>query len=452
VTLPRGWLRRFLAECFARGATGPRERLLTRAHARRVVSASLDHRGLGFGAPLLRREQKISKDAGELILLMKWLAVLADHVDLVGRVLDEEGVPRAEAVDRRVRAFAASLALVYGSDEDARVLATFAAPTKVERALTNLERELTRRRYLQGNPLLGLTLFPAFSAMDARAVALAAVDVYGSAPVDRAATRVQAALAHERVATLSAIAALSEWREVIDADLVRSASIWQVKSLGLSRAETAKLVEQTKSPADLARFLTLVPDDAAERIVRAVALAAWIDGRQSPEERAFYKSLCDALGVARAVRKRVEKRARTFLRAHLAAYEPLALAAGFGAASPPIAVRVARLVFDNMDALWNEIRETGDLAYLLAKRASGQNLNAHENRRMREQLVDVAKTVPSLAVFALPGGFVLLPVVLKLLPFDLRPSSFRRREESFHAFATDDDDVATEDDLLPRTR
>jgi hypothetical protein len=71
---------------------------------------------------------------------------------------------------------------------------------------------------------------------------------------------------------------------------------------------------------------------------------------------------------------------------------------------------------------------------------------------MREQLVDVAKTVPSLAVFALPGGFILLPVVLKLLPFDLRPSSFRRREQRFHAFSTGEDDIATEDDLLPRAR
>ena len=49
----------------------------------------------------------------------------------------------------------------------------------------------------------------------------------------------------------------------------------------------------------------------------------------------------------------------------------------------------------------------GDLAVLLARRASGRALSDDEQRRMREQLIDVAKAVPGLAVFALPGGFVL---------------------------------------------
>jgi hypothetical protein len=45
---------------------------------------------------------------------------------------------------------------------------------------------------------------------------------------------------------------------------------------------------------------------------------------------------------------------------------------------------------------------------------------------------------------------LLLPILLKLIPFDIRPSSWRRRERRFHAFSTGDHDVATEDDLLPR--
>ena len=98
--------------------------------------------------------------------------------------------------------------------------------------------------------------------------------------------------------------------------------------------------------------------------------------------------------------------------------------------------------FENADALWREIRETGDLGVLLAKRASGLSLSPDEQRRMREQLVDVVKAVPSLAVFALPGGFVLLPLLLKLLPFDLRPSSFRDLDD-FHAFARNDDEALT---------
>ena len=131
---------------------------------------------------------------------------------------------------------------------------------------------------------------------------------------------------------------------------------------------------------------------------------------------------------------------------HDDAYDPLALAAGFAAVDPPIAVRLARAVLENADALWREIRETGDLGVLLARRASGQTLTDEEQRRMREQLIDVVKAVPALAVFALPGGFVLLPLLLRVLPFDIRTSAFADRDD-FHAFAHDQSDS-----LTPRER
>jgi hypothetical protein len=92
-----------------------------------------------------------------------------------------------------------------------------------------------------------------------------------------------------------------------------------------------------------------------------------------------------------------------------------------------VAAWTSRTVLDNLDAVLNEIRETGELAALLAKAGSGNVLTTQEWRKVREQLLDVAKAVPSLAVFALPGGAFLLPLLLKVLPFDIRPSSFRAR-------------------------
>ena len=71
-----------------------------------------------------------------------------------------------------------------------------------------------------------------------------------------------------------------------------------------------------------------------------------------------------------------------------------------------------------------EIRQTGELAALLAK-SSHAKLTDEEWAKVREQLTDVVKTIPALAIFALPGGMILLPILLKLLPFDLRPSAFR---------------------------
>jgi hypothetical protein len=40
--------------------------------------------------------------------------------------------------------------------------------------------------------------------------------------------------------------------------------------------------------------------------------------------------------------------------------------------------------------------------------------------------VDVAKAVPALAIFAAPGGMLLLPILAKLLPFSLLPSAWEK--------------------------
>ncbi len=444
----RRWLPRFIDEAFERPSVErPPDRARSRLHARRVVLASLAHRGMSLGAPLLRREQALSRDAGELIPLVRWLAVVADHIDLMGHVLDGPEVSSGERSTRRARAFSAGLALLYGSDDDAQILSAGLVPVRADKAISQLQREIEKRRYLRGNPIVGLLLNHAFQSVDARTLTLAALDVYGEVPKQGAAALVQRTATAERLAMMAAIAGLSEWREVIDPDVVRSASLWQVKALGLARPETARLLEQVKSPADLSRLVTLVPVGARGRVFAHTVLAAVVDGRFSAEERQFVRSLGAALALGAPHQRRIERRVVAFVRANKDELDPLRHAAGFAAASPPIAVRVARIVFENMDALWREIRETGDLGYLLAKRAAGNRLTSEENARMRDQLIDVVKAVPSLAVFTLPGGFVLLPIVLKLLPWDLRPSSFRAPDARFHAFARGQDDALGPEDL-----
>jgi hypothetical protein len=86
--------------------------------------------------------------------------------------------------------------------------------------------------------------------------------------------------------------------------------------------------------------------------------------------------------------------------------------------------RVSAAVTGNLDAVLTEIRETGQLGALLAKAAGGSKLTADERRKVRAQLIDLAKAVPALAIFAAPGGMLLLPLLAKLLPFKLMPSAW----------------------------
>lgn len=83
---------------------------------------------------------------------------------------------------------------------------------------------------------------------------------------------------------------------------------------------------------------------------------------------------------------------------------------------------VRRLIQRNRSRLMKELTQSRELLTLLHK-STYQELDHKERKRMRKQLLDLFKTIPSLAIFALPGGAILLPLFIKLIP-DLLPSTF----------------------------
>jgi len=86
--------------------------------------------------------------------------------------------------------------------------------------------------------------------------------------------------------------------------------------------------------------------------------------------------------------------------------------------------KVVKIVKKNVDNIMKEIGETKELSELLLK-ATTKPLTTEEKQKVQEQLIDVAKSIPALAIFALPGGGILLPILIKVLPFNILPSSFQ---------------------------
>jgi hypothetical protein len=68
------------------------------------------------------------------------------------------------------------------------------------------------------------------------------------------------------------------------------------------------------------------------------------------------------------------------------------------------------------------LEQSRELVTLLSQ-STVRELSAAEKKKVREQLVDIFKSIPSLAIFLLPGGAVLLPIFIKLVP-KLLPASF----------------------------
>ena len=83
---------------------------------------------------------------------------------------------------------------------------------------------------------------------------------------------------------------------------------------------------------------------------------------------------------------------------------------------------VSKLISRNKKRLRKELRESKELMYLLAQYTI-RDLNDGEQKKLQEQLLDLFKTIPSLAIFMLPGGALLLPFVIKFIP-KLLPSAF----------------------------
>ncbi len=86
------------------------------------------------------------------------------------------------------------------------------------------------------------------------------------------------------------------------------------------------------------------------------------------------------------------------------------------------------IVVRNKNAVWKEIGESEEMLRLLWRYGNGHTLTKAEQKQVRDQLLDLAKVVPALGIFALPGGAVLLPMLARALPWDLLPSSFRKKE------------------------
>ena len=81
----------------------------------------------------------------------------------------------------------------------------------------------------------------------------------------------------------------------------------------------------------------------------------------------------------------------------------------------------------NKKRLTKEIIESKELMQLLLQ-STKRDLDATEKKKVKKQLLDICKSIPSLTIFLLPGGSLLLPLFIKFIP-QLLPSAFNENLE-----------------------
>ena len=88
-----------------------------------------------------------------------------------------------------------------------------------------------------------------------------------------------------------------------------------------------------------------------------------------------------------------------------------------------LAKRVEFFLRKNKDRLYQEILESKELIELL-KKSRKEELTEVEKEKVRVQLKDILKTVPTFIIIALPFTFITLPLMIKLLPKSAFPTAF----------------------------
>lgn len=318
-------------------------------------------------------------------------------------------------------------------DAPAEVLAGRGAAREINALAADLGRTLAAGALDAGDPLLGHPFHQILLYQDAlRFGRLAwlvcrgrkeAGGVPDPAAVLHAHGQTQAAV----LQTISACIALTAADGVVDeqerrliAALVRAARLDDTAAAMLE-AE----LRQPRTPEALAAEVHSPPLRRA--ILRLTCLAALVNGRYTEPERWFVEGLAEAFDVPAAELAAFEAEALANLQQHARLLDQLSLTHAVRRLRDHLTGRIEEAVRENAARLWAEIRETRELCELLVK-AGATELTPDEKAQVKAQLSDICRAIPALAIFAVPGGSLLLPIALKHLPFNLLPSNFNDDE------------------------
>ena len=198
-----------------------------------------------------------------------------------------------------------------------------------------------------------------------------------------------------------------------------------IEQTGLKQAKQNELTRMIREPVKISdlnySFNTVI---IGSYLVEQLILLSLIDNQEAWQERELIENISMHLGLPSEKLEELYCSVAEFFSVHNERLEFLKNNAALTQFQDYMNDTVVKLVKKNLANIMTEIKETKELSELLLK-ATTQPLSSHEKQKVQDQLMDVARSIPALAIFALPGGGILLPVLIKVLPFNILPSSFQ---------------------------
>jgi len=157
-------------------------------------------------------------------------------------------------------------------------------------------------------------------------------------------------------------------------------------------------------------------------LIDIAGMALWNDGVLEPNESYFLFQLAEALAVSDEFVKQSIHDTNLFISKHKKEIPYFNYSNPVKHFYDQTTQSVVTLIARNKTRLVKEIVQSKELMVLLAHSTS-RDLDEKEKKKIKKQLLDICKTIPSLTIFLLPGGSLLLPILIKFIP-TLLPSAF----------------------------
>lgn len=156
------------------------------------------------------------------------------------------------------------------------------------------------------------------------------------------------------------------------------------------------------------------------------ALSLYDDEQIDPHEEIFMNQVSDILRIPTKSKEASLKAVSAFISEHKGDIAYLNYSNPVKHFYNHTTRTVSTLILRNKKRLIKEITQSKDLVILLGN-STVRDLSEDEKKVVKNQLLDICKTIPSLAIFLLPGGTILLPILMKFIP-TLLPSAFNENQ------------------------
>ncbi|MBC8343198.1 MAG: hypothetical protein ISR55_06500 [Bacteroidetes bacterium] len=160
-------------------------------------------------------------------------------------------------------------------------------------------------------------------------------------------------------------------------------------------------------------------------LLELAILTVWSDQEMQEEEYGFIDKLREKLGFSEEESEKSKIAVESFVLQNYEQVHYLQEKQNYKIVADRFNRSMKKVLKFYKNSIVQEMRESKELVSLLNKSAKEQ-LSPEEKEKIRQQMLDILKTLPIFALIALPGRTLTLPILFKVLPKNVLPTAFQK--------------------------